>query len=173
VQLSNNQFVMSVSTSEVGRAWPEVQRLPDALTRVTALPIASDLNGPTQSSQSEIPTMLQGRLEIPGAKFTIPEQEFWFSRTPAGIKLESRPQRSWPKILIECEPNFPQCTVKNFAIGASDNTVKGELLRTRVVFSMAAAETWFFLRKGSSSNSCRLDAIPRPAGSLLSSRAGA
>ncbi|MEK6406523.1 MAG: hypothetical protein AABN34_06130 [Acidobacteriota bacterium] len=142
IHLSNNDFVMSVSTSEVGQAWHEVQRLvPDELIAPNGLAPGSGLSRITQSGLVALPPRLRGHLEIPGVAFTIPEQEFSARFTEGGILLESHPEHSWPKILIDL---LPEGDVKNFAIGPSDNTVRGELLRTRVVFFMGAAKTWFF-----------------------------
>jgi hypothetical protein len=84
----------------------------------------------------------RGRLEIPGAPFTIPEQDFISSTTTSEITFESYPDNSWPKLLIELELDEPQGKVKSFIVRPSDNTVNGELLRTRVVFSMARADKW-------------------------------
>jgi hypothetical protein len=135
-------FLMSVSTSEIGQAWHKVQRLvPDALIAANGLAPVPGLSRTTQSGLIALPARLRGHLEIPGDAFTIPDQEFSARSTEAGILVESHPERSWPTIRIEL---LPQGAVKNFAIGASDNTVRGELLRTRVVFSMGAAETWLF-----------------------------
>lgn len=140
IHLSNNDFVMSVSTSEIGQAWHRVQRLlPDAVIVANGLASASGLSRITQSGLVALTPSLRGHLEIPGDAFTIPDQEFSVRSTKGGILVESHPERSWPTIRFEL---LPQGAVKNFAIGASDNTVKAELLRTRVVFSLRSAETW-------------------------------
>jgi hypothetical protein len=133
----NNVFVMSVSTYEVGQAWPEVRLLPDALIGVDRPSLESEL------STTKGPATLAGRLEIPGAEFTIPEQGFSSRPTEAGIVLESHPEPPWPKMLIELQSRLPQSAVERLLVLASDDTVNAELLRTRVVFAIFMAPEWF------------------------------
>ena len=129
---------MSVSTYEVGQAWPEVQRLlPDALIGVDRPPLESAL------SRTTGPATLTGRLEIPGAVFTIPEQRFSSRQTEAGIVFESHPEPPWPKVLIELQSRLPQSEIEKLLVQVSDDTVKAELLRTRIVFAIAMAPEWF------------------------------
>jgi hypothetical protein len=138
MHLSNNDFVMSVSTYESQHAWPEVQNfLADALIGVDAPPLASDL------SRNTLPATLNVRLEIPGGDFTIPEQGFSARPTEAGIVFESYPEPPWPKMLIELQSRLTQSEVKRLLVLASDDTVNAELLRTRVVFAIAMAAEWF------------------------------
>lgn len=146
IHLSNNDFVMRVSTSEIGQAWrPVPRRVPDKLIAGNGLAPASGLSATTQSSLVALPARLRGHLEIPGSAFTIPDQDFSARSTEAGVLLESRPESSWPKFFIEL---LPLGRVNKVEVAASDNTVRGELLRTRVVFSMAAADTWFLKLPG-------------------------
>ena len=160
MHLANNDFVMSVSTYERGQAWPEIRLLPDVLigvdgpqppARVVTQSISKvpdvliGVDGPPQASdlRTKYPATLNGRLEIPGAGFTIPEQGFSSRPTEAGLVLESHPERPWPKILIELQSTLPQSKVERLLVQASDDTVSAELLRTRVVFAIAMATEWF------------------------------
>src|SRR6185295_1019297 len=166
IHLSNNDFVMNVPTYEIGQAWPEVQNfLPDVLIGVDAPTLASDLStlpkyqplrsvdsfGAIKDERSARPLVegtvarpiLNGRLEIPGAVFNIPEQGFSARPTEAGMVIESHPEPPWPKMFIELQSRLTPSEVKRVLVLASDDTVDAELLRTRVVFAIAMAEEWF------------------------------
>ncbi|MEK6302335.1 MAG: hypothetical protein AABO41_16620 [Acidobacteriota bacterium] len=86
---------------------------------------------------------VNGRVEIPGAVFTIPQQGFSARPTEAGMVLESHPEPPWPKMLIELQSRLTPSDVKRLLVLASDDTVNAELLRTRVVFAIAMAGEWF------------------------------
>lgn len=160
MHLANNDFVMSVSTYERGQAWPEIRLLPDVLIGIDGPPpsarvvtqsvskvpeVLIRVDGPPRASdlRTKYPATLNGRLEIPGAGFTIPEQRFSSRQTEAGIVFESHPEPPWPKMLIELQSRLPQSEIERLLVQASDDTVKAELLRTRVVFAIAMATEWF------------------------------
>lgn len=158
---------MSVSTYEIGHAFREVQNfLPVVINGVDGPPLTPDVSrttlpkyrplrpvdsfGAIKDERSAKPLVkgavarktLKGRLEIPGAVFTIPEQRFSSLQTEAGIVFESHPEPPWPKMLIELESRLQQSGIERLLVQASDNTVKAELLRTRVAFAIAMAGEW-------------------------------
>lgn len=81
----------------------------------------------------------RGILEIPGAPFTIPRQNFIATFTSDGsIIFENCAISPWPRILIELaiEPTDGRANVKSFRIRPIDNSTDAEIVYTRVQFEM-------------------------------------
>jgi hypothetical protein len=79
----------------------------------------------------------RGRLEIPGAPFLLPEQDFIATFTPDGnIRFENRAFPPWPKILIELAitPTNGSAKVKQFQIQPAQDSAETEIFYTRVQF---------------------------------------
>lgn len=79
----------------------------------------------------------RGRLEIPGAPFIVPEQDFIVSFTSNGTVIENRPENAWPKIRLELHPDDSdrQLAVK-LLIRPSNDTVEAEVYYTRVLYTI-------------------------------------
>src|SRR5436305_10548811 len=128
-------------------AMPQIERdragMPfPGLSRDVAWSVQSNASSDQKQMQDQaLTSVIRGQIEIPGI-LSPPEQDFTSRSTSTGSVLENRPEHSWPKIYIEFELPSLKCKIKNLLLTASDDTVMGEVLRTRVAFSIAKAGKW-------------------------------
>jgi hypothetical protein len=82
----------------------------------------------------------QGRLEVPGAPFVMPEQNFVARLTTSQtIIFENRPVPPWPKISIKLTANPITGNISNvehFRVRPAENTTDAEIAYSRVQFTL-------------------------------------
>jgi len=141
----DNSGVMSYSALQIGNGPYGAQSL--AEMPMTMLGFLDETKGRTVSALRECPASqeevckFQGRLEVPGAPFVMPEQSF-VARFTANqtIIFENCPVPPWPKISIRLAANPVTGNISNvehFRIRPAENTTDAEIAYSRVQFTLS------------------------------------
>ena len=141
---------MSVSTLQTESIWQGVRSREDAPIGAVLLPLPVSADAILQWEEFvEFP----GRLLIPNAPFTTPEQFFTAIFTERGASFENAPRDSWPKVRIRSSTkellgkqkvrgfftNVTSHRIEDFLVRPSNDTVEAELLYTRFMFCLYKA----------------------------------
>jgi len=140
----DNCYVMNCSVLQLEKGpygAPGLVELP-----ITTLGALDETNGKTMptlrkdlASREEV-CEFKGRLEVPGAPFVMPEQNF-VARfiTNQAVIFENRPVPPWPKISIKLTTNPVTDNISNvehFRVRPAENTTDAEIAYSRVQFTL-------------------------------------
>ncbi len=94
------------------------------------------------------PLRIRGRLLTPDALVDLPEQEFLLWRTKSEIVIENVCENGWPRLRVHMSRGEAGRGAARFMIEASESTVDGGLLDTRVGYAFGKARDIYLTLAG-------------------------